>query len=587
MSFAKIVNTKRSRTIAVAPTKAGDYPCFIVDDLSKDERFNTLSFVTGEPFLKFYAGVPLITKRGIPIGSLFVVDDRAGLPLSREQIHFMGTMAVTIMKHMEMAREVEEHRRGMKMSRGLASFVEGRAELAEADMEAEDGEGTKIAGQFEEPSIPRTKSKGSTSIASALGSAASIERKEREYSAALSKAEEVIMESQDTSPQPEPTSTRPEFGTGSQPTSFGGTSMSVSSPNDTHDRLSPGDDASEGTSMRLLFSRAANLIREAFEVDGGAVFYDAQTGFSSLKQEPVSPFVREDSQSQTESLADSSHASGDDQPSANEQITDEESKIKSPTFTAEGSPPGLGEGMFSRSTGDAAKSVEILGFSTPEASSVHGDALPGPQSFSPFQEKALHTLLRRYPRGKLWTFDSDGAVSSSSEDETFKRLHRDSDQRRNDLRRRRVRNQKAKSDAKFLAKHFPGVRQLLFVPLWDAARSRWLSGCFAWSTEPTRVLSKQSELAFLTAFGNSVMAEWSRIDTEIADQKKGDFIGSISHELRSPLHGILASAEFLEEVTTGWEARLVDTIDSCGRTLLDTIVSSPKLFSYQLILTNA
>jgi signal transduction histidine kinase len=71
------------------------------------------------------------------------------------------------------------------------------------------------------------------------------------------------------------------------------------------------------------------------------------------------------------------------------------------------------------------------------------------------------------------------------------------------------------------------------------------------------------------------MAEWSRIDTEIADQKKGDFIGSISHELRSPLHGILASAEFLEEVTNGWEKQLVETIDSCGRTLLDTIVSHP------------
>jgi hypothetical protein len=205
----------------------------------------------------------------------------------------MGTMAVTIMKHMEMAREVEEHRRGMKMSRGLASFVEGRAELAEADVEAEDNEGSRIAGQFEEPSITKTRSKGST--ASAIGSAASIEHKEREYSAALSKTEEAIMESQDHTPQTEPASTRPEFGSLSQPNSFGATSISVSSPNDTQDKLSPAsDDTSETSSMRLLFSRAANLIREAFEVDGGAVFYDAQTGFSSnaRQQEPSSPFVQ-------------------------------------------------------------------------------------------------------------------------------------------------------------------------------------------------------------------------------------------------------------------------------------------------------
>lgn len=52
------------RTIAVAPTPESDYPCFVVDDLSKDERFNELPFVTGSPNLRFYAGVPLITKRG-------------------------------------------------------------------------------------------------------------------------------------------------------------------------------------------------------------------------------------------------------------------------------------------------------------------------------------------------------------------------------------------------------------------------------------------------------------------------------------------------------------------------------------------
>jgi signal transduction histidine kinase len=68
------------------------------------------------------------------------------------------------------------------------------------------------------------------------------------------------------------------------------------------------------------------------------------------------------------------------------------------------------------------------------------------------------------------------------------------------------------------------------------------------------------------------MAEVSRLDTIAADQQKGDFIGSISHELRSPLHGILASAEFLGETECdSFQRSLVDTIDSCGRTLLDTI----------------
>jgi len=84
------------RTIAVEPTSNGEYPCFIVNDLSKDERFSELPFVAEAPHLRFYAGVPLITKRGIPIGSLFVVDDQVGQGWSRDKIHFMGTMAKTI-----------------------------------------------------------------------------------------------------------------------------------------------------------------------------------------------------------------------------------------------------------------------------------------------------------------------------------------------------------------------------------------------------------------------------------------------------------------------------------------------------------
>jgi signal transduction histidine kinase len=68
------------------------------------------------------------------------------------------------------------------------------------------------------------------------------------------------------------------------------------------------------------------------------------------------------------------------------------------------------------------------------------------------------------------------------------------------------------------------------------------------------------------------MTEISRLATLAADQQKSDFIGSVSHELRSPLHGILASCEFLGDTeTTSFQKSLVDTADSCARTLLDTI----------------
>ncbi|KAH8599507.1 hypothetical protein B0O99DRAFT_668831 [Bisporella sp. PMI_857] len=556
------------RTIAVEPTSNGDYPSFVVTDLSMDERFDQLPFVSGPPFLRLYAGVPLITKRGIPIGSLFIVDNRLWHDgVSRHDINFMGTMARTIMKHLEMTREVEEHRRGMKMSRGLASFVEGRSQLAEADVDAEDGgEGATIVGQFEtESGIHRSKSvKSSAShTRSKPASVSSIERKEKEYSASLFKTEQAILSPNDLSPHAEVPHVRPPLESESQQQSFGTSASVASPPIDRLENVITPDDISEASTMKILFSRASNLIREAFEVDGGAVFYDGQRGFNDLQQKPATTNILPHDDSQP--------TSGDDLASSGEIYSEQEDTSPRISTEPKSDSPSLGEGMFSRSSTESKKAVEILGFSTAQASSIHGDEYPGPHAFVPFDEKALHTLLSRYPRGKLWTFDSDGAVASSS-DEDSKRKKRVLLQQSRDLLRRQKRSARAKSDAKFLARHFPGVRQLLFVPLWDAGRSRWLSGCCVWSTEPTRILSKQSELSFLSAFGNSVMAECSRIDTEIADQKKGDFIGSISHELRSPLHGILASAEFLDdENLTGFERGLVETIDSCGRTLLDTI----------------
>ncbi|TVY88634.1 Hybrid signal transduction histidine kinase B, partial [Lachnellula willkommii] len=549
------------RTIAVPPTPAGEYPSFIVNDLSKDDRFNQLPFVQKPPNLRFYAGVPLITKRGIAIGSLFIVDDKVRDGLGKDDIHFMGTMAKTIMKHMEMASEVEQHRRGMKMSRGLASFVEGRSELVEADVDAEDGEGTRIVGQFETESvIARTKSRSSPSQRDSvvsMGSASSVERKEQEYAISLaSRTEDALIDACADTDDP---SHRPELTSTTHPNSSTsiGTSFTVSSPQD-NDRsgVTTASETSEDSSQKVLCSRAANLIRETFEVDGGCVFYDAQGGFASDAS------TRDNAQAST---PDSQFGSGDEAHSSNEMPVDV-------LFPAVQSPPDLSVDSFSQTTTASKKAVDVLGFSTPGAASIHGDGLPGNESFKPFDEKSLHTLLRRYPRGKMWTFDSDGAISASSEEELYKAISKDPMQRREDANKRKARSAKARADSKFLSRHFPGIRQLLFVPLWDAGRSRWLSGCFVWSTEVTRILSKQNELSFLSAFGNSVMAEWSRIDTEIANQKKGDFIGSISHELRSPLHGILASAEFLgDEVESTFEQSMVETISSCGRTLLDTI----------------
>lgn len=101
------------------------------------------------------------------------------------------------------------------------------------------------------------------------------------------------------------------------------------------------------------------------------------------------------------------------------------------------------------------------------------------------------------------------------------------------------------ADIKHFRKVLPEARCIATYPVWDFQRSRWFTVSLAWANDPGRVLSEPKDLKYMAAFSNSVMAEVSRMDLEAADRVKDDLISSISHELRSPLHGVLVTVELL------------------------------------------
>ncbi|KAI5204445.1 hypothetical protein E4T39_03638 [Aureobasidium subglaciale] len=127
------------------------------------------------------------------------------------------------------------------------------------------------------------------------------------------------------------------------------------------------------------------------------------------------------------------------------------------------------------------------------------------------------------------------------------------------------------AEVRTLFSHLPEAYEILFVPLWNTHLGRW-SVCLVYTLSSERNFTFEIDYFFCRAFCNCVKAEIDRCTVILSDHQKGDFIGSVSHELRSPLHGILASCELIQETEmSSFQASLIDTTESCAHTLLDTI----------------
>ncbi|KAJ5762319.1 CheY-like superfamily [Penicillium nucicola] len=227
------------------------------------------------------------------------------------------------------------------------------------------------------------------------------------------------------------------------------------------------------------------------------------------------------------------------------------------------------------------KLANIRAMSEPEHGALH--AAPAPQIELHFARR----MLQRYRRGGLWYFHQDGTALSSEEDTTSAESPRDALDPSQPLLSAHPQSTGSlrEKDLQALRQYFPKATRIIFVPLWDSLNSRWFGGCFGWSCLENRVFSAHVELGGLFGLGSSLMVEYSRIQSQESNKQKDDFISTISHELRSPLHGILAANEFLAEyVESEFAKRLLDTIRACGQTLLDTfeqILDFTKINSFE------
>ena len=569
-------------------------PYVVINDLTKDEAFKDKCIVTGHPFVRFLAAVPLRTPlHSMVIGNYIVVDDKPRDGLNQEEIQFMMDMGVTVMDYLEAARVNQKEGRAQRMVKAVGLFIQGKASLRDWWLEegykgqqskakkrvrkgvALDNEADIEFGVQDPPD--QFTSRGIEGLSShnhreSLGrlerspSSSTLSHNDIGDHGALGDGRPAIPHTLSSS-----TDTTIPLSSFSRPAiERSGSATTMSTVGDPHREANvrhhsvafdnPSDPTGADDSKELqeallsndlkgIFSRASNLIREARYMDG-TIFYDASIGsFGGSSKKGIM-----DQKAPGEFHPDGTVSTSDDDQGLRTSDTDGSSSAQ-----AHSDPPE--------------NSCNILGYSTRKRSSIRGHTPP--DEYLKFPEAIMRRLLKRYPHGKVFNFEEDGSYSSSDdtlsgrdteENDSGPQRFAQSDKK---LQRKRISKE---AEAAAILAVLPGARSVFFFPLWDPSRERWYAGTLLWSTCPTRGLCPLEDLTYLAAFGNSIMAEVARLSAQVLAQMKNDFISSISHELRSPLHGVLASVEFLQETKmTETQVEMVNNIHASGKVLLDTI----------------
>lgn len=485
----------------------------ILQNLQQHPKFRTLPRISGTTDLLFYAGVPISLPDGTKIGAYCLFDNKLRADLSVDQKSFLRDMAKTTMEHLEAVRLRAENERRHKLVNGLESFIDGLAGLKSLPYES----GSREQRHSPDPAIPARS--------------------------------DTAAENTSTRVRDDPLNLL--HPAGPQPATF--------PPMPLWESTLP-------VESKPMFSRAANIIRQSGDYDGVVFFYLSsaltRTRFPEQYTQAFKPPPRrQSSPSRSTTISSSPSSSGDSDPLERAKSAPIRGEAFRPELVSPRSPcPVLSVSLDPR---------EI-------AAHESSNAL-----FSDFTQYDLDRLLGRSPRGQTFILNQygqplpgDTSSSSSSADQRnpgplaghIVTSPKSSDSSKTG--RYKVRSSQIRS----LRKLSPAGRSFVCSPLWDFERQRWFAYGVCWSNTPNRDPGMDGDLHFLRIFGNSIMNAHSYIDATAANRAKTNFVSLISHELRSPLHGILGATKFLQDSSLdGFQQEMVDSISNSGRTLLDTV----------------
>lgn len=506
-------------------------PVLVVPDLAQDERFSDAFCRQNWPQNRFYAGVPIRSKKGVHIGVYHVYDDspRSELDFSDADKQFLRDMAHIIWQHVESRAAIESIHRGERMVRGLGSFVEGQATLSSSTGQFQDAPG-------QDEGALNQRQQGLQRDRDAIEDPTPRQERQHYFGTRSPDRRSATM---DTSP--------PAVGSRADsppPSTVEAPAQNVALNAFPHRPVSVTIPDPHLVQLRQTFSRAANILRESVEVQG-ALFLDASVGsFGGLVEDRKS----RDSTDSNGWAGSTASSSNDDLPKGNSSL----------------------------SAGEPVAYCDVFGYSTTGASSIDGAASFSKHTLVP--ERLLKSLLRRYPAGKIFSFDTDGLLLSGGSDTDDAKHPLPPRQKPNppsDAKTKRRTNRPfstPEGQAQAITALFPGARSVAIFPLWDQVKERWFAGGFIWTASPTRLFSTEGELSYLRAYAATLMGEIHRLNALNSDQVKGDFLSSLSHELRSPLHGVIAAVDLLHGTTLDvFQGDAIHIVETSGRTLLDTL----------------